>query len=113
MLTEYKSSQKEPINQNSSCQVSMKFFVPQSKQNNTPQPTGDAYVTKEQEMVVAVIRFGGFASLKDYIHYRDILINRLGEEAKHFDTVNMITAGHDAPFKQHGRTNEVWLRKIC
>jgi hypothetical protein len=49
----------------------MKFYVPQSNQLNTPNPTGgQVYIQKEPEMTVAVIKFGGFASMDDYMYYR-------------------------------------------
>jgi len=37
---------------------------------------------------------------------------KLGDEAKNYDCVHMMTAGYDPPFKVVNRRNEVWLRKI-
>ncbi len=44
-------------------------------------------------MIAAVIRFGGYATIDDYISQRDLLINKLGDEAKNYDCVHMMTAG--------------------
>jgi hypothetical protein len=60
---------------------------------------------------VAVARFGGYASMDDYIKYRDNLVKALGTDSKEYDIVNMISAGYDAPFKAFFRRNEVWLKK--
>ena len=94
------------------CEISMRFYVPKQFHGMVPQPTGDAHIVEEKESVFAVVRFGGYASMNDYIKYRDELIARLGNEAVNYDCVNMMTAGYDPPFKPIGRTNEVWLRKI-
>ena len=76
VTTEYLNQNNEPVHSNSNCQISMKFYVPQSNQLNTPNPNGgQVYIQKEPEMTVAVIKFGGFASMNDYIHYRYIFSN--------------------------------------
>ena len=99
--------------QNSNVKMTMGFFVPHEKQANTPRPTNnDNFLRSEPEMIVAVIKFGGFASTDDFLVHREILIRALGEEAKKYDTANMVTARYDPPFKQINRTNEVWLRKV-
>ncbi len=100
------------LNNNSNCNITMRFYVPQELYSKTPNPTGDAYIQTEPEMIVAAIRFGGFATMNDYLYNRDVLIQKLGAEASKYDVVNMITAGYDPPFRTEGRTNEVWFRKI-
>jgi hypothetical protein len=60
---------------------------------------------------VATIRFGGWATMEMNIKKRDELIKALGARASQYDTVNMVVAGYDAPFKLFNRRNEVWLVK--
>ncbi|CAF0774753.1 unnamed protein product [Brachionus calyciflorus] len=100
----------EPLSQ---VKMTMGFYVPHEKQDKTPDPTNkDTFLRSTPGMTVAVIKFGGFASTQDYLSHRDLLIKTLGKEAKNYDTVNIITARYDPPFKQFNRTNEVWLKKI-
>jgi hypothetical protein len=115
VLMNYSPSEpNQLIDPNTKCAMSMGFYVPKENQDKTPNPTGDAqmYVKSEPEMIVAVARFGGYASLNDYLNYRDEIIKLLGNEAQNYDCINMMTAGYDPPFKPIYRTNEVWLRKI-
>lgn len=109
---DYKNENQDKLNKESKCQMIMRFYVPKEFQNNTPLPTNDAFLQEEPEMIAAVAKFGGYASADDYMKYRDMLVEQLGDEAKNYDTVNMMTAGYDPPFKPVYRTNEVWLRKI-
>ncbi|CAF0830758.1 unnamed protein product [Brachionus calyciflorus] len=100
----------QPLSQ---VKMTMGFYVPHDKQAKTPDPTNkDTFLRSEPEMTVAVVKFGGYASTQDFLSHRDLLIKALGEEAKNYDTVNMMTAGYDPPFKPVNRTNEVWLKKI-
>ena len=110
---DYRNTKAEKIDNNSDCQLAMRFYVPREFQENTPTPTGDAYLEEDPEMIVASIRFGGYASMNDYMTMRDVLIKRLGADAQNYDCVNMMVAGYDPPFKPIGRTNEVWLKKIA
>ena len=112
VTTIFKNAGNNLITLDSRCQMSMRFYIPKEFHQNTPQPTGDAYLQTDAETVVASIRFGGFASMSDNIKYRDILIRALGTEARRYDTVNMMTAGYDSPFNLIGRRNEVWLKRI-
>ena len=90
----------------------MNFYIPAKFANNPPLPTSpDVQIKAIPETVVAVARFGGYASMNDYIKYREALVKTLGSDAENYDTVNMISAGYDAPFKPFFRRNEVWLRK--
>lgn len=103
----------EIVQPNSVVKMTMGFYVPIDKQAKTAYPTSqDTFLRSESNMIVAVIKFGGFASTDDYLYHRDILIKTLGKEANNYDIVNMITARYDPPFKKFNRTNEVWLRKI-
>lgn len=110
---DFQKNDADLITEQSNLKMSMRFYVPKEHQANTPQPTGDAFLQDDPESTFAVIRFGGYASITDYIRYRDMLIQRLGDQAKSYDLVNMMAAGYDPPFKPIGRTNEVWLRKIA
>jgi hypothetical protein len=110
----YESKDKEEIVKNSSCEMSMSFYVPPEFNEKTPKPIGENMFIKEiPEMIVAVSRFSGYASVDDYMKHRDLIVQALGpDEAKNFDSVNLMTAGYDAPFQPFFRRNEVWLRKI-
>jgi hypothetical protein len=107
-----KNKDSDLIENQSKVEVAMRFYVPKEFQEKTPLPTNDAYLTEDPEMTVAVITFGGYASMNDYYKHRDLLIEKLGNEASKYDCVNMMLAGYDPPFKPIGRTNEVWLKKI-
>ncbi len=100
------------IGMNSDLSVDMKFYVDKSAENDMPVPN-DATVKVAQlpAATYATIRFGGYATMADYIEYRDRLVKALGDEAAMYDSVNMISAGYDAPFKFFNRRNEVWLVK--
>lgn len=109
---DYKNLNTDIIKPDSNCEMEMRFYVPQEFQNNPPKPTGNAFIVEDPEMTVACITFGGYASMNDYMNYRDILMRQLGEEAEQYDCNNIITAGYDPPFKPINRRNEVWLKKL-
>lgn len=109
----YQNSTNDKIQPTTDCKMTMGFFVPVEKQDHTPNPESkDTFLRDEPEMIVATIKFGGYATTQDYLNNRDMLLQALGEEAKNYDAVNFMTAGYDPPFKPINRTNEVWLRKI-
>ena len=112
VTTIYNNKENSLITPESRVHMSMRFYVPREFHDNTPQPTGDAYLETDSEMVVASIQFGGYATMDDNLRYRDLLIEALGAEASKYDTVNIITAGYDSPYKPIRRRNEVWLRRI-
>ncbi len=87
---DYQNSNTEKINPDSECKLAMRFYVPNKFHENPPLPTNDAYIEENPEMIAAVIRFGGYASMNDYIAQRDLLINRLGSQAQNYDCVNMM-----------------------
>jgi len=101
------------INENSYVSISKRFYIPKINQENTPVPisTEESIIT-EPEMTVATYRFGGKASLQDYIYYRDLLISKLGEQAKDYDLVNMIAASYSSPSTLFNRRNEIILKKL-
>jgi hypothetical protein len=91
----YKNNQNDPVfTKATNCDMEMRFLVPKEFQKNTPLPAKDAYLKEEPEMIAAVAKFGGYASPDDYIKYRDLLVEKLGDEAKNYDTVNLMTAGY-------------------
>lgn len=113
VLTQMQSLSSQLINTNTQVKFTMGFYVPQKNQENTPEPmSDDVDIQNVPETTYAVIRFGGYASMNDYLRNRDVLIRALGNEASQFDTINMLVAGYDAPFKFFDRTNEVWLKKL-
>ena len=113
VLTSFTNSQPDLINANSFCNVSMSFYVPKDVQANTPNPVDSAVkIEAVGGVTVAVIRFSGYAKMADNIKMRDLLIQKLGVSSASYDTVNMIAAGYDAPFKFFDRRNEVMLLKL-
>ena len=67
---------------------------------------GNMFIKERPEMIVVVSRFSGYASIDDYMKHRDLIVQALGpDEAKEYDTVNLLTAGYDAPFKPIFRRN--------
>ena len=112
VLMVYQNMNNELITKDSTVDMSMRFYVPKVNQGNTPTPRqSDVFIKSEPEMTVATYRFGGWASISDYITNRDKLISMLGDQAKDYDTINMITAGYDSPMTFFNRRNEVILKK--
>lgn len=112
VLMVYQNMNNELITKDSNVDMSMRFYVPKINQDDTPLPKqSDVFIKSEPEMTVAAYRFGGRASIADYISNRDKLISMLGDQAKDYDTINMITAGYDSPMIFFDRRNEVILKK--
>lgn len=112
VLMVYKNMNNELINKNSNVEASMLFYVPKAQQDNTPLPKqSDQFLKSEPEAIVATYRFDGWASVSDFIAKRDKLIQMLGDNAKDYDTINMITASYDSPMTLFNRRNEVFLVK--
>lgn len=112
VLMFYQNINNELMNKDSNVDMSMRFYVPKVNQDNTPTPKqSDEFIKSEPEMTVATYRFGGWASISDYMSNRDLLISMLGDQAKDYDTYNMITAGYDSPMTWFNRRNEVILKK--
>jgi len=112
VLMFYQNINNELMTKDSNVDMSMRFYVPKVNQDNTPTPKqSDEFIKTEPEMIVATYRFGGWASISDYMSNRDMLISILGDQAKDYDTYNMITAGYDSPMTWFNRRNEVILKK--
>ena len=91
------------------------FFIPKANQINTPQPTGPVFIVDEPEVTVAVARFGGRATLNDYLEHKAKLIETLAEKSVQYVTSNLLTAGYDKPTSTvpvTNRTNEVLLVQL-
>jgi hypothetical protein len=113
VLTQMQSLSSQLIDTNTRVEFTMGFYVPKANQDSAPKPTSnDVNIQDLPETTYAVIKFGGFASMNDYLRNRDTLIQALGTEASQYDTVNILVAGYDPPFKFWRRTNEVWLKKV-
>jgi len=98
------------INKDSMLGLTMAFYMAEADSMKPKDTT--VRIETAPETTYATIRFGGWASTNDWIEHRDKLIEALGAtEAAKYDTVNMITAGYDAPFMIFNRRNEVWLMK--
>jgi hypothetical protein len=94
VLTSLKNMNAGLIDRSSSCNMTMGFYVPKANQANTPQPSdSEVFLRDEPEITVAVIQFGWYPDMNDYISNRDSLIRKLGSEASSYDTVNMMVAG--------------------
>jgi len=100
------------IDSSSECAMSMRFFVPKENQADTPAPKSGAELKQVGEKTVAVIKFGWYPKMSDYMDARDDLIAALGDEASQYDQVNVKLAGYDSPWKFWDRTNEVWMYKL-
>ena len=112
VLSVYQNMNNELINKNSNVMMSMRFYIPKANQGNPPIPNqSDIFIITEPEMVVATYRFGGWADSEKYIANRDLLISKLGDQAKDYDLINMITAGYDSPMSFFDRRNEIFLKK--
>ena len=97
---------------NSRCNVTMSFFVSPSQQANIPQPTNsEVYIDEMPAMNVAVIRFGWYPQIDDYLVAREVLVKKLANASVEYDTNNFATAGYDSPSKFWRRRNELWLIK--
>ena len=96
---------------NSNNLIEMCFFVPKSFHSNTPKPTGTVFITEKSETTVAVLTFGGRATLKDHIEHKSKLIQVLNEKSIQYKSSNLITAGFDKPSKPDAeRTNQVFVQ---
>jgi hypothetical protein len=124
-LTYHLKSQKDSlIDENSSCKITMRLYLPEELSDNPPKPTSaDITIQTLPQSTFAVIRFGGFPSLSDYLHYRNKLIAKLGNDASKYDLFNMVIAEYDPPLRNFAyngervhvtspRPNEIWLRKL-
>jgi hypothetical protein len=113
VVMSYVSKNNKTINKDSEVTAYMSFYIPSKFENNTPKPSANNVVIRElPEFVTAVVRFGGYANLDDYMKNRDALVKALGSDAKSYDTVNMITAGYNSPYMILFRKNEVWIPKM-
>jgi hypothetical protein len=89
------------------------FFIPTANQINTPQPTGPVFIVDEPEVTVAVSRFGGKATLNDYLEHKAKLIEALAGKNVQYITSYLLTAGYDSPTTPvANRTNEVFLVQL-
>jgi hypothetical protein len=113
VVMSYVSKNNKTINKDSEVTAYMSFYIPSKFKNNTPKPSANNVVIRElPEFVTAVVRFGGYANLDDYMKNRDALVKALGSDAKSYDTVNMVTAGYNSPYMILFRKNEVWIPKM-
>ena len=113
VLMSYVSKNNRTINKDSEVTAAMSFYIPSKFVNNTPKPSVNNVVIRElPEFVTAVVRFGGFANLDNYMKNRDALVEALGSDAKSYDIINMVTAGYNSPYMILFRKNEVWIPKM-
>ena len=113
VVVDFINYERAMMHRESNVMMSMRFYLPQKFHTNTPMPTGrNMFILSDSEKTYATISFGGFATVDDYIFYRDVLIKVLGSEASKYDLVNIMIAAYDPPFKPFNRKNEVWLRKL-
>jgi len=97
---------------------SMSFVMPSAyNEENLPKPNNsDVFIHKTPDEYVAVIKFGGFASDKDLLHYAQKLYNILSE--KGISSIgNARFLGYNPPFQLVNRRNEIiipvnWEKEI-
>lgn len=87
---------------------SMSFVMPSSfNSDNLPKPDDpDVVVEKTDDVYMAVVRFGGYASDKDIKYHSEKLKKLLEEKAIEYYG-NFKFLGYDPPFQPFGRKNEI------
>lgn len=98
--------EKDIVESKTPVKSNMDYFAPIDKISSENKNNS---IKVESEMTVAVIRFGGEPTTQNFLHHRNVLIKTLGEYAKNYDKVNIITAHFDRSYRF---ANEVWLRKV-
>jgi hypothetical protein len=94
VLTRLQNLNNGLIDRNSLCNMTMGFYLPRINQANTPLPSNSqVFLRDEPEMTVAVIQFGWYPDMNDYMSNRDTLIRKLGADASSYDTANIMVAG--------------------
>merc|ERR1712170_78922 len=85
------------------------FYVPDSRQQDAPQPSADNVYLDTQPVIRVYVRsFSGYATQDDYLRNIYMLAESIGDPTK-FRTDHYMTAGYDSPFQPFNRHNEVWL----
>jgi hypothetical protein len=89
-------------------QASMSFVMPSSfSEENLPKPDDPGVkLERTDDVYVAVIRFGGYATDKDISHYSEKLKTMLEEKGiKWYGNFRFL--GYNPPFQPFGRKNEI------
>lgn len=89
-------------------QASMSFVMPSSfSEENLPKPDDPGVkIERTDDVYVAVIRFGGYATDKDISHYSEKLKTMLEEKGiKWYGNFRFL--GYNPPFQPFGRKNEI------
>jgi len=87
---------------------SMSFVMPSAfNSDNLPKPDDpDVVVEKTDDMYMAVVRFGGYASDKDIKYHSEKLKKLLEEKGiEHYGSFRFL--GYDSPFQPFARRNEI------
>lgn len=86
------------------------FFVPFSRQENTPEPTDQTLsIVNLPAMTAYVTSFGGYENDKKVQEHTEALVKNLERDGKDYVKEYTFTAGYDPPYRFFGRHNEVWL----
>lgn len=91
----------------------MMFMVPQNYNlNNLPNPTNRKIVfEKQEEKIIAAIRFDGWADDEKIEKYRSVLMNELVKEKLNY--INKFSfLGYNPPYEVMNRRNEVVVELI-
>jgi len=107
MTAPVKTKVEPGVGPNCESNFTTSFFVPKSKWENTPVPTGDGVYLEEGPVGTLIVRaFGGYANSKDFIREAMALEEAIGDSYK-FVREYYYTAGYDSPYKFWDRRNEV------
>lgn len=89
-------------------QASMSFVMPSSfSEENLPKPDDPGVkIERTDDVYVAAIRFGGYATDKDISHYSEKLKTMLEEKGIRWYG-NFRYLGYNPPFQPFGRRNEI------
>ena len=105
--TETKISMTSPVHMDMK-NASMSFVMPSSySEENLPKPDDPGVkIERTEDIYVAAIRFGGYASDKDISHYSEKLKTMLEEKGIRWYG-NFRYLGYNPPFQPFGRKNEI------
>ena len=86
------------------------FFVPFSRQENTPPPSDQSLsIINLPAMTAYVASFGGYENDKKVQEHTEVLVSNLERDGKDYVKDYTFTAGYDPPYRFFGRHNEIWL----
>ena len=93
--------------------MNMSFIMPSEYDiDQLPQPDNDnVEIEIQEERLMAIINFGGFANDNDIKYYTEILKEKLKKEGIEMGG-KVYFQGYDPPFKLFNRTNEIAIQIV-